>query len=127
MSRRSVKGLRGFAAIGTLGVLMAWIPGSPSTESSETEVTLVAEGFVWNGDNPTLRFSKGSPVSVIVRNDEGPGVYHTLKFAGFGAASAEMLAPGESDTLRFTPDADGIFSYTCSLHPGQMTGEVVVE
>ncbi len=55
--------------------------------------------------------------------------YIPATFASSIVAHTKLLGPGESDTITFTIDTPGVYTYVCSFpgHWGTMTGTIVVE
>jgi heme/copper-type cytochrome/quinol oxidase subunit 2 len=76
--------------------------------------------------NPSLRLVRGQPVKLILRNDEPEKILHCFTIGGLDVKSSRDLAAGESETLVFTPNQSGTFTYACLMHP-LMAGRVVVE
>lgn len=72
-----------------------------------------------------------SPASVTIRaggmvtwTDQGAAP-HTATRTGAGAFDTGVIGPGGSATRTFP--AAGSYAYTCTLHPGQMSGTVIVQ
>lgn len=76
--------------------------------------------------NPTLRFKKGQPVRLILRNDDPQRILHCFTISGLNVKTSRNLAGGESEVLAFTPTTRGVYAYACLMHP-MMGGSVVVE
>lgn len=77
--------------------------------------------------NPDLRANVGDTVKVTLIS--GEGTQHNVLFEGANAQSKDVVGPGNSVTLEFTPGQDGTFSYYCNI-PGHrqagMEGKFVV-
>ena len=85
---------------------------------------VVAENFVFRGNNPTLYAEPGSKVNLIFRN-EARGIEHHLVIEGLGVETA-ILRPGEREEISFSvPMQDTVLTYSCYLHP-IMEGKFVV-
>lgn len=70
-----------------------------------------------------IRVPAGTPVTWSNADD----FTHTVRFDGEGGGmgrETHKAAPGESFTITF--DDPGEYAYTCSLHPHQMHGKVIV-
>lgn len=100
-------------------VLSAWPPALRTTI-----MEVVAENFVFRGNNPTLYAEPGSKVSLIFRN-ESLGIEHHLAIEGLDA-STDVLRPGESQEINFSvPQRDTVLTYGCYLHP-MMKGKFMI-
>ena len=85
---------------------------------------IVAEDFVFRGNNPMLYAETGSKVKLIFRN-EAHGIEHQLAIEGMGVET-DVLRPGESREINFfVPLRDTVLTYSCYLHPA-MKGKFVV-
>ncbi|MBI4641972.1 MAG: cupredoxin domain-containing protein [Candidatus Tectomicrobia bacterium] len=114
-----------FLAIGAMGGL--FLPTSAYNQKSMQEITLVAKNTRFNETNPIVVLHRGDQVQMTIRNDEPPGTPHNLFIAGLDVKTSKILQPGESETITFTPNRQGTFTYSCLLHPGMMDGQVVVQ
>jgi plastocyanin len=76
--------------------------------------------------NPDLRLKAGQPVNLVIRNDEPEKVLHCFIIGGLNVKTHTNLETGQSETLTFTPDDSGTFTYACLMHPA-MAGRVIVE
>lgn len=101
-------------------------PSSGTSQSAMMEkITVSATDFAFTPSTLTLK--KGVEVTIVFTNN---GKYpHNLSIAELGVAT-KTIQPGQEDTLAFTPDKTGTFSFTCTV-PGHadrgMTGTVTVE
>jgi nitrite reductase (NO-forming) len=77
--------------------------------------------------NPDLKANVGDTVKVILIS--GEGAQHNILFEGADAKSEDVVGPGNSVTLEFTPNQDGTFAYYCDV-PGHrqagMEGKFIV-
>ncbi len=89
-----------------------------------TILEVVAENFVFRGNNPTLYAKPGSKVKLIFRN-EAHGIEHHLAIEGLDV-DTDILRPGEREEIIFSvPPRDTILTYSCYLHP-IMQGKFVI-
>jgi plastocyanin len=107
-------------AIGQGVVLGKSSPAAPQV------LRLTAKAGKFNDVNPTLEVRSGTPVEIVIRNEEPGSIPHDFRLVGLEVKPSQVLQPGESTTLRFTPSRPGEFAYTCSLHPGLMDGRLIV-
>ncbi|MBI2192851.1 MAG: hypothetical protein HYU36_12795 [Planctomycetes bacterium] len=75
-------------------------------------IHLSAKDFRFNGNNPTLTLRRGERVQIVVTNDDTQPVPHGLIIPGLDAKTPRKLDPGESISLTFTADTDGVYTYT---------------
>lgn len=112
-----------------LGVIVAFLvsllAAQGKTETRAQALRLEARGTRFNERNPTLEVRRGVPVELTVQNAEAGPVPHDFIVAGLDVRTP-VLEPGQSATLRFTPDRTGEFLYSCMLHPGMMDGKLIV-
>ena len=102
----------------TLSTVMA------TRDSPNVIMEVVAENFVFRGNNPMLYAESGSKVKLIFRN-EAHGIEHQLAIEGMGVET-DVLRPGESREIHFfVPLRDTVLTYSCYLHPA-MKGKFVV-
>jgi len=77
--------------------------------------------------NPDLSANVGDTVKVNLIS--GEGAQHNIFFEGANAQSKDVVGPGNSVTLEFTPSQDGTFAYYCNI-PGHrqagMEGKFIV-
>ncbi len=105
-----------------IGITLVGVAGMRDRPNAILEV--VAENFVFSGNNPTLYAKPGSKVKLIFRN-ESRGVEHNLAIEGLDVET-EILRPGEREDIIFSvPPQDTILTYSCYLHP-IMEGKFVV-
>ena len=93
-------------------------------DSPNVIMEVVAENFVFRGNNPTLYTEPGSQVNLIFRN-AARGIEHQLTIEGLDVET-DVLRPGESQEINFfVPLRDTVLTYSCYLHP-TMKGKFVV-
>jgi len=77
--------------------------------------------------NPDLKANVDDTVKVTLIS--GEGAQHNILFEGANAKSKDVVGPGNSATLEFTPNQDGTFAYYCDV-PGHrqagMEGKFIV-
>lgn len=84
--------------------------GSPTTASNTKEVQVVASEYSFNPDSISLL--KGDKVSLTFRNTGK--LPHNLTIADLGVKT-KTIPGGQSDTIEFTADTSGTFSFYCSI------------
>ena len=105
-----------------IGITLATVMAMRDSPNVIMEV--VAENFVFRGNNPTLYAESGSKVKLIFRN-EAHGIEHQLAIEGMGVET-DVLRTGESREINFfVPWRDTVLTYSCYLHPA-MKGKFVV-
>lgn len=91
------------------------------TEAGGDGITVTASDFSF--DPTTVSADPGEEVQVTLENEgDAP---HTFTAEGLGI---DIQADGgDSASGTFTaPDEDATFEFVCTIHPGQMRGEIVV-
>ena len=105
-----------------IGITFATV--MPTRDRPNIIMEIVAEDFVFRGNNPMLYAESGSKVKLIFRN-EAHGIEHQLAIEGMGVET-DVLRPGESREINFfVPWRDTVLTYSCYLHPA-MKGKFVV-
>jgi plastocyanin len=89
--------------------------GTPPTDGNGTAVTMEANCFT-----PTVLHAPSGAEVTFTNADE---VAHTVTGVGFLWGDSIDRPPGDELSLRF--DRDGVYVYSCLLHPG-MIGAIVV-
>lgn len=131
MPENRQRGLTRFAVAGLILFLLVALavlhgPTLATRTPPSREVLLVAKGVRFNDVNPPIPLRVGETVQLVVRNDEPPGVAHDLVITGPKGKASAIVKPGESQSIVFSADREGIYSYSCSLHPGLMHGQIIV-
>jgi plastocyanin len=115
---------------------------TPAQTRSQTRAEKPADDIAANGTEPGgvrirmkgLRFvpesvsvAKGTPVRFVNVDDVAHTVYEDLGATSgkTAAIDSKRIEPGE--TFSFTPTADGVVAFVCTLHPTVMQGQVLVE
>ena len=128
------------ARLGMSGVLLVGsVVSSVKSTGASVEYTLetgLADGkmiFTGKGGdidgkiNPDLKANVSDTVKVTLIS--GEGAQHNIFFEGANAQSKDVVGPGNSVTLEFTPNQDGTFAYYCDI-PGHrqagMEGKFIV-
>jgi plastocyanin len=90
-------------------------------------IELPMKGYVFAGNNPTLKLRSGETVRIVVRNDEpDPRTLHSFKILGISGASCDApILPGETREFVVRVPRSGEYVYTCCTHPG-MGGAIQV-
>ena len=87
-------------------------------------IEVVAENFVFRGNNPTLYAEPGSKVNLTFRN-EALGIDHHFAIEDLNVET-DVLRPGESQEINFSvPLRDTVLTYGCYLHP-MMKGKFAI-
>ncbi len=89
-------------------------------------IEVIAREMSFNENNPPIVIKKGQTIHLTVKNEEESGVYHDFEISAL-RVKTQLLEPGEAETLNFTANREGIFTYTCPFHPRMMVGKVIVE
>lgn len=131
ISERLRGGLSRLTAAGVILILLVasfalYGPTLAKRTEPTREVLLVAKGVRFNEVNPPILLRQGEAVRLIVRNEEPPGIAHDFVITGPKGKASAILKPGESQSVLFSADREGIYSYSCSLHPGLMHGQIIV-
>lgn len=73
----------------------------------------------------TIFAKKGQTVSIkIINKIPGEGTSHGFAIDAVGVK--EVVGQGDTKTIRFTADKEGIFPIYCQLHPAHVGGQLVV-
>lgn len=94
-------------------------------EEEVMEISVEADEFSFSPD--TLSVEAGTTVRMTVENVGS--MQHDLVFEGLDIAT-QRLAPGESETIEFTLDESGTYTFYCSVSGHRalgMEGELTVE
>ena len=83
---------------------------SPSASAAVQEVTVTGNEFKF--DPSTLTLKKGQPVKLTFKN--AGNAPHNLTIADLDVRT-KTIRGGEEDTVEFTPDKTGTFSYVCTV------------
>lgn len=102
--------------------------GEPDSDATGASHTITAEDTAFDTDRLTV--PTGEPLNItFVNNDED--VPHNLSISGPGGFSAKTEifrgSEAESETLSFTLEAPGSYTFVCDVHPDQMQGTIVAE
>lgn len=75
--------------------------------------------------NPDIQVAPGQVVKFLFKNDDVAP--HDLLFPEMDLKT-RIVRNGASVALEFeAPDKEGIYEYTCSLHPFRMSGNFIVK
>ncbi|MCL4437057.1 MAG: cupredoxin domain-containing protein [Thaumarchaeota archaeon] len=97
-------------------------PGGDATTA--TTITLTAENIKFNGTNPTITVKANTQVTITVNNKDS--MPHNFIIQGVTGGSTNLLSPGQSGQVTVTLPP-GTYKYYCSVHPGQMDGQIVAK
>ena len=101
------------------------VPLAQSPAVSAREITISGDEFKF--DPAAITVSAGQPVTLTFIN---AGTYpHNFTVSDLNI-STRTIQPGEQDTIQFTPDKPGQFTYTCTVdtHAASgMTGTLTVQ
>lgn len=108
--------------VAVAGVLLALGGRAVAEDVSVTMVNVEYEGSkLWLPG--TLTVKKGAKVTVKLINNT-PSGQHGFAIPAFKVA--EIVDKGQTKTVQFTADQEGIFPIICQLHPAHVGGQVVV-
>lgn len=122
------KTLAVLAALLALVVLLTYVAVQRNVGAAtapERDVTISAQDFQFTGVEPRRELKVGERIRLTVVNHE-PGIAHDFVISGLKVRTG-YLPPGASQTLVFTPTKPGLFRYGCTLHPGLMDGQLIVQ
>lgn len=112
-------------------IIMTMSPGTTTTTSSSTttsgvkKITMIAKDIKFNATNPTINVNKGDTVQFTVINQDT--VSHDFMIKDIAGAATGILDPGKQQTITVTFNTAGTFGYYCSVHPGSMDGNIIVQ
>jgi plastocyanin len=115
---------------------------APAKSQPQTRAEKPADDISPNGTEPGgvrirmkgLRFvpesvsvAKGEPVRFVNVDDVAHAIYEDLGATSgkTAALDSKRIEPGQ--TFTFTPSADGVVAFVCTLHPTVMQGQILVE
>ena len=119
-------GIAGLAAMMVLAVLLPAMSGTPVRE-----VTLVARGMAFYEEgapgimNPTLEFTAGERVRIVLRNDDR-GLTHDFAIPAVGVALDAVTWNGRGEVVFDVPTTPGTYEYVCRPHLLMMRGAIRV-
>lgn len=113
-------------AITSVGVFLWGFNSSKASNFLPINIDVIAKDMSFNENNPPIAIKRGQTIQLTVKNGEQAGVYHDFSISALGVKT-KLLKPGESETLVFTANHKGIFTYTCPFHPKMMVGKVIIE
>jgi nitrite reductase (NO-forming) len=98
------------------------------TGLSEGKMAFVGSGGDLEGTgNPDLQVEPGDIVEIILENNDN--IQHNLALPDFGVLSADVLKQGETVTIKFKAENEGVYPYYCDI-PGHrlagMEGKLIV-
>ena len=100
--------------------------GGNTATVADGEVTLVAEDSTW--DVETIEGPAGEPFTIVVDNRDD-GVAHNLhihELPGGDDLKTKVETGPKEQKLEVDVDEPGEYPYMCDVHPGTMTGELVL-
>lgn len=102
-------------------------PTTPSDASPSASQTFTIEGNEFAFTPSTITATQGQPLTIVFKNT---GKYpHNLTIADLNVKT-KTIKPGDQDTLTFTPNQTGKFSFACTVpsHTQKgMTGTLTVQ
>jgi plastocyanin len=109
---------------------LRWLPLAAGPREAPREVELVARdmAFYLPGDrtpNPTLRFSPGERVRLVLRNEQ-PGMTHNFVISGWDVKTRELRGRATARVEFQVPSERGTQRYECAPHAAMMTGAIDV-
>ena len=115
------------AIVAVVGVfLWGFSFSGASNNFPPVNIEIIAKDMSFNQDNPPIVIKRGQTVHLTLKNEDQSGVYHDFEISALGVKT-KLLEPGEAETLSFTANREGTFTYTCPFHPRMMMGKVIVK
>lgn len=105
---------------------------APQTNAGSGSPTLEMVDNAFSPNNLTVK--AGTKVTIQLPNTGK--VPHNAQIAGLDGnfdspqavfSSPEVIMPGKSGTIEFTPSAAGTYKLRCEIHPDQMTGTITAQ
>ena len=98
------------------------------TGTNEGKMAFTGSGGEYDGiANPTIQVQPGDVVEITLEN--GDNIQHNINLPDFNIHSADVFSQGESVTVKFVAEAEGVYLYFCAI-PGHrqagMEGKLVV-
>ncbi|MCZ2110194.1 MAG: copper-containing nitrite reductase [Dehalococcoidia bacterium] len=102
--------------------------GTSAPTTGTNTVSMIDNAFVPD----KLTAKAGQKVTFTLTNDGK--VPHNMQIAGLdgnfdkpvATTNPELVSPGKTGTLEWTPAAPGTYKFRCEVHPDQMTGTITV-
>ena len=122
------------AAAAVLGcvALLPIVATSRAVEPAPRDLTIVARHMTFYvegqpGPNPTLRFTAGERVRLVLRNED-PGMTHDFVIKAWKVATRPISDRGAEDAVVFrVPDDRSSAGYQCTPHSEMMRGGIQVD
>lgn len=118
--------LLALVAVLALGLLAGC--GGGGGAAAKTLTVNMGEGGAYKFSPDNLSLTKGETVNVTIVNKDSAQA-HTFILTDFNVKSTQV-APGKTETLKFTASKTGEFSFICDVpghKDGGMTGKLVVK
>jgi plastocyanin len=112
--------MRALGLLGLLFVAAGCAGGADPDAAQPVATTRVTLPKSYRFDPVAIVVDRGAPVTWV--NEDN--FTHTVKFEAGADRTVHKLGRGDSLTLRFA--RPGTYRYTCTLHPHDMRGKVVV-
>ena|SRR5687767_480569 len=117
------------AVVVVVVVVGAWLAAVSRTPSREVVLVVRGMAFYLESDparpNPTLTFTAGERVRVVLRNEER-GFTHDFAVPAVKAATDLINWNDEASVTFNVPDRPGTYEYVCEPHAMMMQGRIVV-
>ncbi len=134
MATRNTYIIAAIVAIIVIVAISAFVLMGPTTPTTPTTTTtsgggattiyLVAQNIKFNGTNPTITVAANTQVTINVDNKDS--VPHNFVIQGVPGGTGNLLSPGQSGSVTVTLQP-GTYKYSCSVHPGQMDGQIIAK
>ena len=121
---------RGFIVGGALALALALTAcggGSGGADGGPATLEVgTGEGAELVFDPTTIQAPANTAVQLVFTN-ESDSQPHNLAFKeGIQEKTADLVQPGQSQTISFTTPGPGSYTYVCTIHPG-MEGTLTVQ
>ncbi len=119
------------AALSAFVLMGTPAPTTPTTSTTSTTsgggattIYLVAQNIKFNSTNPTITVAANTQITINVDNKDS--VPHNFVIKGVSGGTTNLLSPGQSGSVTVTLPP-GTYQYSCSVHPGQMDGQIIAK
>ena len=101
------------------------LPSDGATDDTTTSATVVGENIAFDTESITIAAGEEVTITFDHRDAGVPHNFHVQAGAA-GDVRSEIEEGPVTQTLTFTIDQPGSYTYVCDVHPGQMRGTLFV-